>query len=102
MDVALQGPLPRGARPDMSVDGTVDIERLANVLHVARPAYGQAESTVAMFRLLPGGREAERVSVRLGRGSANDIEVAGGLRPGDVVILSDMSQYESADRVRIR
>ena len=102
VDVALQGPLPRGARPDMSVDGTVDIERLANVLHVARPAYGQAESTVAMFRLLPGGREAERVNVRLGRGSANDIEVASGLRPGDVVILSDMSQYESADRVRIR
>jgi HlyD family secretion protein len=102
VDVALQGPLPRGARPDMSVDGIVDIERLGNVLHMSRPAYGQAESTVGMFRFLPGGREAERVSVRLGRSSANDIEVLGGLKPGDAVILSDMSRYESVDRVRIK
>ena len=102
VDVALQGPLPRGARPDMSVDGTVDLERLGNVLHVGRPAYGQAESTVAMFRLLSGGREAERVSVQLGRGSASAVEVLRGLNPGDVVILSDMSQYEDSERVRLK
>jgi HlyD family secretion protein len=102
VDVALQGPLPRGARPDMSVDGTVDLERLGNVLHVGRPAYGQAESTLGMFRLLPGGHEAERVSVRLGRGSATAVEVLGGLKPGDVVILSDMSQYDGAARVRLK
>ncbi|HEX8829633.1 MAG TPA: HlyD family efflux transporter periplasmic adaptor subunit [Longimicrobium sp.] len=102
VDVALTGPLPRGARPDMSVDGTVDLERLGNVLHVGRPAYGQAESTVGMFRLLPGGREAERVNVSLGRGSASTVEVLRGLAPGDVVILSDLSQYDSSNRLRIR
>lgn len=101
VDVALEGPLPRGARPDLSVDGTVDIERLPNVLYVGRPAYGQAESTVGLFRLAADGSEAERVQVRLGRGSATTIEVAGGLRPGDVVILSDMSQHDGAQRVRI-
>jgi HlyD family secretion protein len=102
VDVALTGPLPRGARPDMSVDGTVDLERLGNVLHVGRPAYGQAESTVGIFRLLPGGREAERVNVQLGRGSATSVEVLHGLNPGNVVILSDMSQYDGAERVRLR
>jgi RND family efflux transporter MFP subunit len=102
VDVALTGPLPRGARPDMSVDGTVDLERLGNVLHVGRPAYGQPESTVGMFRLLPGGGEAERVNVQLGRGSATAVEVLRGLNPGDVVILSDMSQYDEAQRVRLK
>jgi len=101
VDVALEGDLPRGARPDLSVDGTVDIEHLRNVMFVGRPAYGQPESTVGLFKLEGGGREAVRVSVRLGRGSASTIEVQGGLEPGDVVILSDMSQWDSADRVRL-
>jgi HlyD family secretion protein len=102
VDVSLDGPLPQGARPDLSVDGTVDIERLHDVMYVGRPAFGQPESVVGMFRLSPDGREASRTSVRLGRGSATSIEVTGGLRPGDVVILSDMSQYDSADRVRLQ
>ena len=102
VDVALEGNLPRGARPDLSVDGTVDIERLNNVLYVERPAYGQAESSVGLFKLQPGGREASRVTVRLGRASASTIEVVQGLAPGDEVILSDMSQYETADKVRLQ
>lgn len=102
VDVALQGALPRGARPDLSVDGTVDIEHLRNVMYVGRPAYGQPESTVGLFKLVDGGEEAVRVNVRLGRGSASTIEVQGGLQPGDVVILSDMSQWDSADRVRLK
>ena len=102
VDVALDGQLPRGARPDMSVDGTIDIERLSNVLYVGRPAYGQAESTVGLFRLTPGGDEAVRVNVQLGKSSASTIQVLQGLQPGDVVILSDMSQHEGAERVRIR
>ena len=102
VDVALEGPLPRGARPDLSVDGTIDIEHLKDVMYVGRPAYGQPESTVGLFKLVEGGREAVRVSVRLGRGSASTIEVEGGLQPGDVVILSDMSQWDSADRVRLK
>lgn len=102
VDVALEGALPRGARPDLSVDGSIDIERLRDVMHVGRPAYGQAESTLGMFRLEPGGGGAVRASVRLGRGSARDVEVVQGLRPGDVVILSDMSQYESSPRVKLR
>jgi HlyD family secretion protein len=102
VDVALEGELPRGARPDLSVDGTIEIERLENVVYTGRPAYGQAESTVGLFRLSPDGRTASRVSVRLGRSSVNTIEVVNGLSPGDVVILSDMSQWDSADRVRLR
>jgi multidrug efflux pump subunit AcrA (membrane-fusion protein) len=102
IDVTLEGPLPRGARPDLSVDGTVDIERLTNVLYVGRPAYGQAESTVSMFRLAPAGDEAQRTQVKLGRGSASTVEVVNGLKPGDVVILSDMSAYDGAERVRLR
>ncbi|MBV9109618.1 MAG: HlyD family efflux transporter periplasmic adaptor subunit [Gemmatimonadetes bacterium] len=102
VDVALEGALPRGARPDMTVDGTIDLERLPNVLHVGRPAYGQPESTLGMFRLRDGGKEAERVNVRLGRGSATAVEVLNGLNPGDVVILSDMSEYDAAARVRLK
>jgi multidrug efflux pump subunit AcrA (membrane-fusion protein) len=102
VDVALEGQLPRGARPDLSVDGTVDIERLKDVLYVGRPAYGQAESSVGLFKLAPGGREASRVNVQLGRSSASTIQVVQGLQPGDIVILSDMSQYESADRVKLK
>jgi HlyD family secretion protein len=102
VDVAFESPLPRGARPDLSVDGTIDIERLPSVLFVGRPAYGQPESTVSMFRLDPAGSEARRVSVRLGRGSANTVEILSGLKPGDVVVLSDMSAYDGAERVRLR
>jgi HlyD family secretion protein len=102
VDVALEGELPRGARPDLSVDGTIEIERLENVLYVGRPAYGQAESVVGLFKLVDGGKHAVRTSVRLGRSSVNTIEVVDGLREGDVVILSDMSQYDSAERVRLQ
>jgi hypothetical protein len=102
VDVSLEGELPRGARPDLSVDGTIEIERLDDVLYVGRPAYGQAESSVGLFKILPGGREAVRVTVQLGRSSASTIQVVQGLQPGDVVILSDMSQHENAERVRLR
>jgi len=102
VDVALEGQLPRGARPDLSVDGTIEIERLRNVLYVGRPAYGQPESTVGLFRVTPDGGRALRAPVRLGRASVNTVEVLAGLRKGDVVILSDMSQWDAADRVRIR
>jgi multidrug resistance efflux pump len=102
VDVALDAPLPRGARPDLSVDGTIEIDRLANVLYVSRPSYGQAESSLAMFRLVPGSSEARRVTVRLGRGSASTVEVLSGLNPGDVVILTDMSEFEGNDRVRLK
>lgn len=102
VDVALEGELPRGARPDLSVDGTIEIERLEDVLHVGRPAYGQAESTVGLFRLEPNGTTARRVNVRLGRSSVNTIEVVNGLQEGDIIILSDMSQWDQHDRVRLR
>lgn len=102
VDVALEGALPRGARPDLSVDGTIEIERLDDVLYVGRPAYGQAESTVGLFRVAADGESANRVNVRLGRSSVNTIEVLGGLQEGDVVILSDMSRWDSTDRVRLR
>jgi HlyD family secretion protein len=101
VDVALDGELPRGARPDLSVDGTIEIERLDNVMHVGRPAYGQAGGQISLFRLEDGGRSAVRVSVRLGRSSVNTIEIEAGLQPGDIVILSDMSTWDGYDRVRL-
>jgi HlyD family secretion protein len=100
VDVTLSGELPSGARPDLSVDGTVELERLTNVVFVGRPAFGQEQSTVGLFKLLEGG-EAVRVNVKLGRSSVNTIEILEGLRPGDQVILSDMSQFDSFDRVRL-
>ena len=84
------------------MEGIIEIERLDDVLYVGRPAYGQAHSTVGLFELVDGGRYAERVSVRLGRSSVNFIEVIDGLRVGDVVVLTDMSQWDAYDRVRIR
>lgn len=102
VDVALDGALPQGARPDLSVDGTIQIDRLEDVLYVGRPASGQAQSTVALFRLAPDGNTAERVPVRLGRGSVNVIEILDGLAEGDVVILSDMSRWDDAEKVRLR
>jgi len=101
VDVTLVGELPRGARPDLSVDGTIEIERLESVTYVGRPAYGQANSTVGLFRMIPGTSEAERVRVELGRSSVNTIEIVRGLSPGDVVILSDMSRWDGVDRVRV-
>lgn len=102
VDVTLEGELPPGARPDLSIDGTIEVERLTDVLYVGRPAYGQEGGTIALFRLEPGGDVAHRVPVRLGRSSVNSIEVLDGLAAGDVVILSDMSNWDAHDRVRIR
>jgi HlyD family secretion protein len=102
IDITLPDTLPRSARPDLSVDGTVEIERLDDVLYMARPAYGQANSRVGIFRVTANGGEADRVNVRLGRSSVSEMEIAEGLQPGDVVILSDMSQWDSFDKVRIR
>ena len=101
VDVALDGPLPQGARPDLSVDGTVDLERLADVLYVGRPAFGQENSTVGMFKIGPDGKTAERTQVKLGRSSVNSIEILGGLKEGDRVILSDMSRWDNFDRIRL-
>jgi multidrug efflux pump subunit AcrA (membrane-fusion protein) len=101
VDVAFDGPLPQGARPDLSVEGTIEIERLADVLHVGRPAYGQANSTVGLFKLVDNGHYAVRVNVQLGRTSVSDVEVISGLKQGDQVILSDMSRYDAVDRVRL-
>jgi HlyD family secretion protein len=100
VDVQLNGEYPKGVRPDLSVDGTIDIERLNNVLYVGRPAYGQADSTVGIFKLMPN-REANRVQVKLGRSSVNQIEIKDGLQEGDQVVLSDMSAWDSYDRVRL-
>lgn len=102
VDVGLEGKLPPGARPDLSVDGTVEIERLKDVMYVGRPAYGQAESTVGLFKLSPDGSEATRVNVKLGKASVNTIVVEQGLNVGDRVIISDMSNWDSQDRVRLK
>lgn len=102
VDVALEGELPQGARPDLSVDGTIDLERLTNVLYVGRPAFGQEKSTVGMFKLELDGATATRMQVRLGRSSVNTVEVIDGLKEGDQVILSDMSRWDSFDRVKLQ
>ncbi len=102
VDVRLEGELPKEARPDLSVDGTIEIERLIDVLYVARPTYGQANSLVGLFKVIEDGDAAVRVSVRLGRSSVNTIEIVEGLAVGDVVIVSDMSAWDDQDRVRLR
>ena len=99
--MSLDGELPKGARPDLSVDGTVELERLASVVYVGRPAFGQESSTVGLFKLQANG-EAARVQVKLGRSSVNTVEVLGGLNPGDQVVLSDMTQWDGFDRVRLQ
>ena len=101
IDVELTGQLPPGARPDLSVDGSIEIERLENVLYVGRPAYGQAESEVRLFRIDPESGTALRVPVRLGRTSVSVIEVQQGLAAGDQIILSDTSQWDAFDRLRV-
>jgi len=102
VDVALTGELPKGARPDLSVDGTIELERLPDVIYVGRPAFGQERSTVGVFKLVADDDTAHRTPVKFGRASVNTIEVLDGLQPGDRVILSDMSQYDSSDRVRLK
>lgn len=102
VEVALEGELPRGARADLSVDGTIEIERLDNVMYVGRPAYGQPESTVGLFKLEPDGTHARRTQVKLGRASVNTIEIAQGLNVGDLVIISDVSQWDAEERLRIK
>ncbi len=101
VDVELQGELPPGARPDLSVDGTIEIERLSDVLYVGRPAFGQADSDVRLFRVDPQSGIAQRIPVRLGRASVSLIEVQQGLQPGDEIILSDTSQWDEYDRLRL-
>jgi multidrug efflux pump subunit AcrA (membrane-fusion protein) len=88
-------------RPDLSVDGTVDLERMDNILYVSRPAFGQENSTISLFKLDPDGNGAVRVPVKVGRASVNSIQVIEGLREGDTVILSDMSRWDSTDRVKL-
>jgi HlyD family secretion protein len=102
VDVTLQGELPAGARPDLSVDGTVELDRLKDVLYVGRPAFGQEKSQVGLFRVNEDGDEATRVKVKLGKSSVNTVEIVEGLKPGDKVILSDMSAWDAYDRVRLK
>jgi multidrug resistance efflux pump len=102
VDVKLVGDLPKGARPDLSVDGTIDLERLDNVLYVGRPAFGQENSTISLFRLDGDGRDATRVPVKVGRASVNSIQVIEGLHEGDTVVLSDMSRWDNTDRIRLQ
>ena len=101
VDVTLDGDLPRSARPDLTVDGTIELERLDDVIFVGRPVFGQEDSVISLFRLDTDGDEAQRVTVGLGRASVNTIEVLEGLRPGDRVVLSDMSAWDAFDRVRL-
>jgi HlyD family secretion protein len=102
VDVTLTGDLPRGAVPDLSVDGTIELERLNDVLFMGRPAFGQDQSVVGLFKVGPDGSTAERTQVKLGRSSVNTIEVLSGLKVGDQVILSDMSAYDAYDRIRLK
>jgi HlyD family secretion protein len=101
VDLAIDGTLPKGSRPDLSVDGTIELERLDNVLFVGRPAQGQPESLVGLFRLDGDSGEASRVKVRLGRASVNTVEIVEGLKEGDQVVLSDTSAWDAHDRIRL-
>ena len=102
VDVKLDGQLPPGAVPDLSVEGTIEIERLADVLYVGRPVHGDADSTVGLFKVVDGGKEAVRIPVDLGRVSVNSVEIRKGLQVGDEVILSDMSASDNVDRVELK
>ncbi len=101
VDVKLTSELPKGARTDLSVDGTIDLERLDNTLYVGRPAFGQENSTISLFKLDTDGKEATHVSVKVGRESVNSIQILDGLHEGDTVILSDMSRWDKTDRIRL-
>ncbi|MFP5275996.1 MAG: efflux RND transporter periplasmic adaptor subunit [Acidobacteriota bacterium] len=102
VDVSLDGPLPPGAVPQLSVDGTIDLERMKDVLYVGRPSLGNENSTLSLFRVDPDGKGATRVAVKVGRASVEDIQVLEGLKEGDTVILSDMSRYDNVDRIRLK
>jgi RND family efflux transporter MFP subunit len=102
VDVKLTGEMPKGARPDLSVDGTIDLERLDNVLYVGRPAFGQENSTISLFKLDGDMKDAIRVPVKVGRASVNSIQVVEGLHEGDTVVLSDMSRWDNTDRIRLQ
>ena len=102
VDVTLLGDLPKGAVPDLSVDGTIELEQMNDVVYMGRPAFGQEQSTVGLFKILEDGVTAERTQVKLGKSSVNTVEVLSGLKVGDRVILSDMSQYDGFDRIRLK
>ncbi len=102
VDVTLPGELPKGAVPDLSVDGTIELEQMNDVLYMGRPAFGQEQSTVGLFKIDADGVNAERVQVKLGRSSVNTVEILAGLKVGDQVILSDMSAYDAYDRIRLK
>ncbi len=102
VDASLDGELPRGARPDLTVDGTIELERLDDVIYVGRPAFGQENNTVGIFKLIAGSGQAARTPVKLGRSSVNSIEIVNGLQPGDQVILSDTSAWDSHDRIALK
>jgi HlyD family secretion protein len=102
VDVQIIEPLPQGARPDLSVDGTIELENLRDVVYVGRPVHGQSDSTIGIFKLVEDGSEAVRINVKLGKSSVNTMEILDGLRPGDKVILSDMSAWDAVDRIRLR
>jgi len=102
VDVTLTGDLPKGAVPDLSVDGTIELERLIDVLYMGRPAFGQEQSVVGLFKIGSDGVNAERTQVKLGRSSVNTVEILSGLKVGDQVILSDMSAYDAYDRIRLK
>jgi HlyD family secretion protein len=102
VDVAIDDPLPLGARPDLSVDGTIELENLKDVLFVGKPVHGQTDSTISLFKLTSDDDEAIRVNVKIGRSSVNTVEILQGLQIGDKVILSDMSQWDNVDRIRLK
>jgi HlyD family secretion protein len=102
VEVSIEDTLPAGTRSDVAVDGTIQIERLNDVLYVARPGFGQPNSSVGIFKVLPNKGEAVRVTVQLGKASVNTIEVRGGLQIGDSVIVSDMTPFDNTNRVRIK
>jgi HlyD family secretion protein len=101
VDVKFDGPLPPGAVPQLSVDGVIDQERIANTLKVGRPAFGNPDSTISLFRYDPDGKTAERTQVKVGKASVTEIQILDGLKEGDRVILSDMSRYDNTDKVRL-
>ncbi|MEO8624948.1 MAG: RND transporter, partial [bacterium] len=102
VEIALEGPLPKGARSDLAVDGAIEIERLPKVMHLGRPAYGAAESVIRLFRVIPNTGDAIRVDVNVGKASVNEIVIRRGLAKGDSIIISDMSQLLTDARVRLK
>ncbi len=102
VDVGIDDPLPLGARAELSVDGTITLENLKDGLYVGRPVHGQTDATISLFKVMPDDTDAERVNVKLGRNSVNTVEILSGLNVGDKVILSDMSQWDNVDRIRLK